>query len=110
MKLLVCGGRDFADYHALRRAIVTLKPTCIAHGAARGADALADRVATELGIPVRRFPAHWDRYGKSAGMRRNREMLETFRPDAVLAAPGGRGTANMTALAKTVGVPVHRMT
>lgn len=107
MKLLVCGRRDYADYDTLKAAIVALKPTGIAHGAASGADSLAGQVADELGLPVTEYPANWRRYGRAAGMIRNKEMLRDYAPDAVLAAPGGRGTANMVAIARKAGVPTH---
>lgn len=84
-----------------------MQPTEIAHGAAKGADALAGQIAQELGLPVTEYPANWRRYGQVAGMIRNKEMLKDFQPDAVLAAPGGNGTANMVGIAMKAGVATH---
>lgn len=109
MKLIVCGGREYGDYHALKRAIEQLKPTYIAHGAARGADTLADEIATHLRIPVRRYVADWKTFGRAAGMMRNGQMLKDFEPDAVLAAPGGNGTANMVIRSLRQPVPVYAL-
>lgn len=106
MKLLVCGGRTFGDYHALKAAIERIAPTSVAHGGAKGADALADRIARDLGIPVSVHRADWHRYGRAAGMIRNGVMLAHYKPDVVLAAPGGPGTANMVARARQAGVAV----
>ena len=59
MDLLVCGGRDYQDYQALRSTLDRLHKdlhfTTIIHGAARGADSLAGRWARERNIPVREF-------------------------------------------------------
>jgi YspA, cpYpsA-related SLOG family len=104
MKLLICGGRDFADYDALKTAITLLNPASIAHGGARGADALADRIAREIGVAATVYPADWQRHGRAAGMIRNGHMLTDYKPDAVLAAPGGPGTANMIERATAAGV------
>lgn len=36
---------------------------------------MADEIARELGFTVRRYPADWDKHGKSAGPVRNMEMV-----------------------------------
>lgn len=116
MRVLVCGGRDYDDrakvYSVLNELDRTGDVSCIIHGAARGADSLAEdwalRRCTGLGnsIGVSRFPADWTRFGKSAGYIRNAQMLREGMPDLVVAFPGGRGTANMVKLAKDAGVEV----
>jgi hypothetical protein len=106
MKLLVCGGRDFFDAERVDRILDIWGPTFIIHGGARGADALAANWAAKRGVPTRCFPADWHTHGKSAGIKRNRQMLIEGRPDWVLAFPGGAGTANMCAQATQHGVPV----
>ena len=74
------------------------------------ADAIADWVATqELGWPVEAHPADWDRHGKAAGPRRNREMVQR-RPAVCLAFPDAdrpsQGTRGCMQLARGAGIPV----
>jgi hypothetical protein len=104
-RYLICGGRDFDDWAMLDRALSALilhpKAAVIIHGAAHGADTLAaawgkERKAAEV-IPV---PADWKAHGNAAGPIRNRRMLDEFRPDVVIAFPGGRGTADMVKQAR----------
>lgn len=98
-RYLICGGRDFDNYalmeDALAKLILHPEDAIIFHGDARGADSLADRWAREHGVPVKAFPADWDRHKKAAGPIRNRQMLMEGRPDVVIAFPGGPGTKNM---------------
>ena len=56
------------------------------------------------GIEVRTFEADWDRFGKSAGYRRNRQMLDEGAPHILVAFPGGKGTADMRKQAAEFGV------
>lgn len=108
MKVLVCGGRDYADTVAVIRALAWVKDNfgmdLLIHGAARGADSLAGAAANTLGVPVAEYPANWARDGLSAGPRRNELMLRQ-RPDMVLWFPGGNGTAHMVRIARREGVP-----
>ncbi|HSM93365.1 MAG TPA: SLOG family protein [Anaeromyxobacteraceae bacterium] len=85
MKLLVCGSRDWTDYGRVFAEINREAPTEIVHGAARGADALADDAARDLGIHRVPFPADWAAHGRAAGPIRNRRMLAQARPDRGLA-------------------------
>ena len=113
MRLLVCGGRDFEDQARLNRVLAELhlrhNITCIIHGGARGADMLAGTWAICSHIQYEVYHADWKRYGRAAGHMRNTEMLVRGRPDAVLAFPGGRGTANMVAQAKRAGIRVWKV-
>lgn len=88
MRVLVCGSRLWTDRLAVKAQLSALGtgPHTIIHGAAAGADKIAGDVAREYGWTVEEFPAQWSRYGKAAGMIRNREMLDT-KPDVVLAFP-----------------------
>ena len=110
MRVLVCGGRDFNDEKALRYAMNSVtagaENVVIIHGGARGADSLAGLIADKAGVPVEVFPADWDRHGKRAGFVRNTQMLVEGKPDLVLAAPGGKGTAMMVEIARKAGVRV----
>lgn len=108
MKLIICGGREYDDYHALKRAIEHLKPTQIAHGAAPGADTIAGEIASHMRIPVRRFPAE-KRYGRIAAYVRNSQMIKIFEPDAILAASNSRPTADLILKSLKKDVIVHAL-
>ena len=113
MKVLVCGGRDFADAQWLSDVLTGLLhetggELLVIHGGARGADSLAWAFAQDHGLPRSVFLADWGRYGKRAGPLRNQRMLDEGRPDLLVAFPGGRGTADMVARALEAGVPVRR--
>ena len=82
MKVLVCGSRDWVDQAAIERELRKLPPgTILVHGAARGADNIAGFVGKLLGFTIRAYPADWAAHGKSAGPRRNTEMLHCEHPD-----------------------------
>ena len=109
MRVLVCGGRDYADAEHVNATLDALNArgpiTCIVHGAASGVDTLAARWAEAHEVYVHAYPAQWKRYGKRAGPLRNADMLDDS-PVLVLAFPGGRGTADMVRRAKAANVPV----
>ena len=106
--LLVCGGRNFTptpeDYAVLAS---WLRPGMrLVHGDARGVDRWAAEFAKGLRVEVVAYPADWKAHGKAAGPIRNRRMLTEGKPDAVLAFPGGAGTADMVRQARAAGVHV----
>lgn len=111
-RVIVCGSRNWADRAAVSRAIESARvmlgrPLLIVHGAARGADALADDVARELGFEREAHPADWGRFGKRAGFLRNRDMADAG-AWLCLAFPMGEsvGTRMMMKLCRDVGIPV----
>lgn len=108
-RFIVCGSRDYDDRAALYRALDHLVSLCgpfeVIHGDARGADRLAGKWAEDRDLKVTAVPADWKAHGKAAGPIRNREMLK-YRPDAVIAFPGGSGTADMMKAADKEGVLV----
>ena len=116
MKVLVCGGRDYLDEDTVSRALDehhAYNPiSLIIHGAASGADTLADNWAQRNEIKRAPYPvlkSDWKKYGRYAGPRRNGIMLEEETPDAVIAFSGGNGTKNMCNQADKKGVEVIRV-
>jgi hypothetical protein len=108
MKAIFCGDRNWDDEVPIRTALLELPlDTIIIHGCARGADKMAGRIAKEMGFTVMEVPANWERYGKSAGPIRNREMLQ-LGPDLVIAFHGNinesKGTKDMLKIAKKAGI------
>lgn len=102
MKILVCGGRDYNNYSFIKYVLDNINKkliphtiTCIVHGGARGADSLAGKWAKENNIYCQVYEAEWDKYGKSAGIKRNEKMLKNSDPNLVVAFSGGRGTNHM---------------
>lgn len=81
--------------------------TVLIHGAARGADKLADEIGKELGFEIIACPADWNLHGRAAGPIRNEQMLK-HKPDLVLAFPleDSRGTWDMVRKAQSAGVTV----
>lgn len=107
-RVLVCGGRDYSDTDAMRKALdeELREGDVVVHGAARGADLMAAHIAHSMeGVKVEAHPADWGKHGPSAGPIRNQEMLDS-RVDLVLAFAGGRGTADMVRRASRAGVMV----
>ncbi len=104
MKLIVAGSREFNDYDLLKRSIQEnfqrSEVEEIVSGTARGADTLGERFAIDYSIPIKKYPANWDLYGKSAGYRRNVEMADYA--DALIAFWDGKskGTGHMINIAK----------
>lgn len=102
MKVIIAGSRDITNYELVKKAMERcgFVPTEIFSGTARGVDQLGERWAREHSIPVRQFPADWDRFGKSAGYKRNEEMAK--RGDALVALWDGKskGTHYMIQIAK----------
>lgn len=112
MKVIVCGGRDFRSpaqvWQELDRLHTEMRFTALMQGGATGVDAFAREWATRK-PEVHRYvcKADWEQSGRAAGPKRNAKMLE-WKPDAVIAFPGGRGTANMINQATAAGVRVIR--
>jgi len=105
MRVLICGSRDFNDFAAIKRVIDSLNDDDIViHGAARGADSIAEFLAQKRGLKVLAFPAQWDKYGKAAGPIRNQQMIDEGKPDRAYAfytdKAKSKGTKNMVKLLK----------
>ena len=109
MKTIVAGTRDITDYQKVYDAIFSAPwiITEIVSGGARGVDTLGEQAAAALGIPVKVFPADWDRLKRAAGPIRNGQMAEYA--DALIAVWDGssRGTADMIRQARAHKLRVH---
>lgn len=109
IRLIVAGSRTFHDYklakEKLDRIVFGLQEDypgaqiVIISGDAKGADQIGIRYAMERKLPLRRFPAEWNKYGKMAGPMRNAQMMSYAKegiPALVSFWDGkSRGTKNM---------------
>jgi hypothetical protein len=118
MRILVCGGRNFADVPRLWRFLDELdaqeRIDVVIDGASddvtgpyQGADYWAHQWAIAHDRETIRQHADWKQYGRSAGPRRNAVMLN-HKPDRVVATNGGPGTDDMIRKATAAGIPVQR--
>ena len=97
-RLIIAGSRTFSDYEKLKTTIIErydVKDLHIISGGARGADILGERFAREYNLPLTRYPAEWDLYGKSAGYRRNENMARNADVCIVFWDGVSKGTKHM---------------
>lgn len=120
--MLVAGSRGYSNYDEmcnvldflLKNQVAQHRKIVIVSGGANGADKLAERYAEERGYAKHIMPADWDRYGKSAGYRRNNDM------HLFISAPSDRkrgcvcfwdmqskGTQHNFKLAEDYGTPIR---
>lgn len=86
-------------------------PIVLVHGDAPGEKMLVNQwIKSNPNCREEAYPAEWDKYGKSAGFRRNAEMLEKSKPDLGVSFPGGKGTAMMVDLMKKADLTVLELT
>lgn len=86
IKIAIVGSRTFNDYEMLKTFIGQTfeneselfqgKEVEVISGGARGADKLGEQFAKEKGYGLTVFKAEWDKYGKSAGFRRNVDIIK----------------------------------
>jgi len=112
MKTIIAGSRDIIGLQGLNEVEQAIADsgfdvTEVVCGGARGVDELGLIWGTNNDIPVKKFPANWKEFGKSAGPQRNIEMARYA--DALIAVWDGksRGSAHMIKVAKMQGLKVH---
>ncbi len=78
MKVAIIGSRKFSDYELLKRHLSKFDGLVkeIFSGGAAGVDTLAERFAKEKGIKMTVVKPDWSKFGKSAGVIRNKEIVE----------------------------------
>lgn len=111
MRVLCCGSQGWRDHERIGERIAELPDgAIIIHGGARGADSHSGSFALGRGLWVARvdcFNVHWNRYGRSAGMRRSDAMLD-LQPELVIAFQAGTpGTQHTIDEARRRGLNVE---
>lgn len=113
-KVIVAGSRSFDDYELMKKKLDYFfrdqKDVAILSGTARGADRLGERYARERGLPVERFPADWDLFGKSAGYHRNQKMAKYADACVCFWDGASRGTEMMIKIARERKLPLRIVT
>ncbi len=101
-KLAIVGSRSFNNYELAEQLIhqiidkhhLKLSDITIVSGGAKGADKIAEDFAKKYSFETIIFKPDWVRYGKSAGMIRNKDIISNA--DIVIAFWDGssKGTKN----------------
>lgn len=120
MRILVTGSRDWWDYERIQDALSEQyhcwehedcgeRYVVVSGACPTGADFMCEAWAGRLGWEVERHPADWNTYGKSAGFRRNAEMVE-LGADVCLAfiKDGSKGASHTAGLAEKAGIKTLR--
>ncbi|MGO1548039.1 MAG: SLOG family protein [Microbacterium sp.] len=86
--IMVTGSRTWGDAEAVRTVFNRLRaawpltdafrPVLFSGHCPDGADAIAERVWAGAGFEILTFPAEWGRFGRSAGPRRNQDMVDAL--------------------------------
>ena len=110
MNVGVVGSRSFNDYPLLEKTLNNIienkEDVTIVSGGASGADSWAEVYSIKHNCQLKVFEAEWDKYGKKAGMIRNKTIVEES--DLIVAFWDGqsKGTANTIQEAKKQNVDV----
>lgn len=102
MKTIIAGSRGINTIALVYKAVKDSQfiITEVVSGGARGVDSLAIQYAKEEDIPYTVMKADWDKFGKSAGFRRNAEMANYAEALVAIWDGESRGTMHMINLAK----------
>jgi hypothetical protein len=114
MRVIVAGAVAWADVEAIRRELAKLPPgSVVIHGDCDGADAIAGRVAAELGFAVEamaKIADDYARYQRAAWKGLNERMLASgaelvlaFHPDF----ESSKGSKHLAELARAADVEVR---
>lgn len=110
MRVIIAGSRDVNLSKSQIQEVVdasAFEVTSLVCGMARGVDMCGHAWAYVLRMPIAKYPANWEAFGKSAGYKRNVQMAENA--DALIAVmkPGGsKGTQHMIDIAQAKGLQV----
>ena len=124
MKMAIVGSRSFDDFDYLQWVldyvleIETSKigvywqweSVEVVSGGARGSDRLAEMFANKRKLGLTVFSADWDKYGRSAGYRRNKRIVDYA--DIIIAFwdSKSKGTKHTINLARKQGKPTFIFT
>lgn len=118
VSVLICGGRnlnniivwEWLEKYAIKKLEEHfnshIKIDKVITGGALGADRGGSQWAISNNLYLIEFLANWKKYGKSAGIIRNKEMLNIGNPNIIIAFPGGNGTNNMIKISREKGIEI----
>jgi hypothetical protein len=107
LKVAIVGSRGFPNLQLVIDYVNSLpEDTEIVSGEARGVDRAAKNAALARGLKYTGFPADWDTYGKSAGFRRNVDVVEYADEIVAFRYNYSPGTSHMIKITLARGKPI----
>jgi hypothetical protein len=102
LKIAVIGSRGFNDYDLMKTTLESYRMIApgitIVSGGAKGADSLAEKYASEMGLETIIFKPDWKTHGKIAGFLRNTTIIEEA--DLVIAFWDGESHGTLDSMKK----------
>ena len=113
-RILRAGCRDFNNYKIAtrysNRCLSEIKKQydlIIVSGGAKGADMLGERFANEKKLKIERYLPDWQKYGKAAGPKRNKEMAAVSDYIIYFWDKKSRGTASTIRYGRLLDKPIR---
>ena len=112
-RIIVAGSRGFWSQDLMDRTLDNLLQNKqqdeieIVSGGARGADRSAIVYAHNRGYKLTVMNAEWDKYGRSAGYKRNQQMAAYADACVVFWDEESRGSKHMIDIAKSIDMPLR---
>lgn len=104
MRIGIVGSRDYPDLDEVREYVRSLSmDTVVVTGGAPGVDTVAEEEARLLGLKVVVHRAQWDKYGRRAGMLRNKVLVDDCDKVVAFWNEVSTGTKNTISVASKAG-------
>jgi len=109
MKTIIAGSRsiksyDLVEYHIRNSNIELTEIVC---GLANGVDKLGQTFARLNNVPIQYFRPRWGLYGKSAGFKRNKQMVDYAEAAIIIWDGFSNGSKNTIELSIKKGITTH---
>lgn len=117
IRIIVAGSRTLTNHRLVEDFLlnfamnigVKLSEVVIVSGGAKGVDSLGEAIARRHGIELKIFNANWNKYGKSAGPIRNKDMAEYSTHLLLIWDGKSKGSANMKKQAERFNLPISEV-
>lgn len=107
MNVAVIGSRTFENFALVESTLASIPVISrVVSGGAKGADSLAQQYAEQNQIPVEIFKPDWKRFGRGAGVVRNREIIEAAEMVVAFWDGKSKGTESSIKMAQAKRIPV----
>ena len=113
-RILITGSRTWTDVQFIKELFAWHPPkevTLVSGNCPLGADAICEQIAKEFGWMLELHPADWKKHGKSAGFKRNKEMVDLGADKCyAFIKDGSKGATHTANLAEKAGIQTFRYT